>query len=163
MEESNYDIMTVSAYSDSSYARDRELWRGFLGYTLPIVMSMDVGEVEKYLGGAIVYSLSELTASGGANTPVSDNIRSISIQLAKEIGLPPEFGLASFFEGKVPTRLYRMKSKPYITNKSKKEKKEDNMIAEWLSALAKIQGDKKFLRTVERWKSWFLERGEKAS
>ena len=75
--------------------------------------------------------------------------------LAKEIGVPPEFALASFYEGGVPTKLYKIKYKPI--KKSVKVHNEDKMIGGWLADLAKIQEDKKFIKAVEKWRSWLIE------
>ena len=155
MEKLDLDLTGVSAYSDSSHARDRELWRGFLSYALPVVMAHDVENLEKYLAEAVVYSFDELTAKGSENASQAEVIRCISTLLAKEIGVPPEFALASFYEGEVPTKLYKIKYKPL--KKSVKVHQEDKMIGGWLADLAKVQEDKKFIKTVETWKKWLLQ------
>ena len=154
MEKLDLDLTGVSAYSDASHARDRELWRGFISYALPLVLAHDVDHLEKYLAEAVVYSFEELTAKGNENATQSEAIRCISTLIAKEIGVSPEFALASFYEGEVPTKLYKIKSKPI--KKSVRAHQEDKMIGAWLADLAKLQEDKKFLNTVETWKKWLL-------
>ncbi len=156
MEQLDLDLTGVSAYSDSSHARDRELWRGFLSYALPVVMSFDTENLEKYLADAVVYSFDELTAIDSKNATRPEILRCISTLLAKEIGVPPEFALASFYEGEVPTKLYKIKYKP--VKKSAKVHNEDRMIGAWLSDLAKVQEDKKFIKTVEKWRTWLSEK-----
>lgn len=156
MEQLDIDLTGVSAYSDSSHARDRELWRGFLSYALPVVMSFDSENLEKYLADAVVYSFEELTVKGDSNATQPEILRCISTLLAKEIGVPPEFALASFYEGEVPTKLYKIKYKP--TRKSAKAHQEDRMIGGWLADLAKVQEDKKFIKTVEKWRTWLSEK-----
>lgn len=156
MEQLDLDLTGVSAYSDSSHARDRELWRGFLSYALPVVMSFESENLEKYLADAVVYSFEELTARGSNNATRPEIIRCISTLLAKEIGVPPEFALASFYEGEVPTKLYKIKYTP--VKKSAKIHNEDKMIGAWLADLAKVQEDKKFIKTVEKWRNWLSEK-----
>lgn len=152
MEQLDLDLTGVSAYSDSSHARDRELWRGFLSYALPLIMAFDTEYLEKYLADAVVDSFEELTAKGGRSATQPEVLRCISTLLAKEIGVPPEFALASFYEGEVPTKLYKIKYRPI--KKSLKIHQEDKMIGGWLSDLAKVQGDKRFIKTVEKWRVW---------
>lgn len=156
MEQLDLDLTSISAYADSSHSRDRELWRGFLSYVLPLVMSYDSGSLEQDLADAVVYSFEELTAIGGRDATQYENLRCISALLAKEIGVPPEFALASFYEGEIPTKLYKMKYKS--VKKNTKINNEDKMIGGWLSDLAKIQEDKKFVKLVEQWKAWLIEK-----
>jgi hypothetical protein len=156
MEQLDLDLTGVSAYSDSSHARDRELWRGFLSYALPVVMAFDTESLEKNLADAVVYSFEELTAKGDKDASQPEILRCISTLLAKEIGVPPEFALASFYEGEVPTKLYKIKYKPI--RKSSKVHQEDKMIGGWLSDLARVQEDKRFIKTVEKWRTWLSEK-----
>ncbi len=157
MEKLDLDLTSISAYSDASHARDRELWRGFLSYALPVVMAYEAENLEQQLADAVVYSFDELTAKANDSASSGEVIRCISTLLAKEIGVPPEFALASFYEGAVPTKLYKVKYKSL--KKSAKVHQEDKMIGNWLADLAKVQEDKKFIKTVENWKKWLLERG----
>lgn len=152
MEQLDLDMLGVYAYTDSSHARERELWRGFLSYALPVVMSTNSSFIDSCLTESIVYHLDELTARGGHDVDYHESMRCISVMLAKEIGESPEFGLASFFEGELPTKLYQIEKKP--KKKGKKGKQEDQVIAHWLSHLARIQKDNKFLTQVEKWKTW---------
>jgi hypothetical protein len=156
MEQLDLDLTGVSAFSDSSHARDRELWRGFLSYALPVVMACEPSHLEQYLADAIVYSFDELTAKGNNNASQPEIIRCISTLLAKEIGVPPEFALASFYEGEVPTKLFKIKH--VHLKKSMKAAQEDKMIGTWLADLAKVQDDKKFIKLVEKWKAWLDEK-----
>lgn len=152
MEQLELDMLGVVAYADSAHARERELWRGFLSYALPVVMSSSSEMIDQCLTESIVYQVEELTASGGVGDTRS-SMRCISTMLAKEIGVSPEFALASFFEGDVPTKFYKIKPSKN-RKKGLKPKQEDAVIATWLAHLARIQGDNKFLNQVERWKSW---------
>jgi len=152
MDDLELDLTGVSAYSDVSHARDRELWRGFLSYALPIVMAFERTNLEKDLADAVVYSFEELTARSSDNASNHEVLRYISSLLAKEIGVPPEFALASFYEGESPTKLYKIKYKNF--KKKKKMSLEDRMIGGWLANLAKVQEDKKFINKVETWKAW---------
>jgi hypothetical protein len=152
MEQLDIDMLGVYAYADSAHARERELWRGFLSYALPVVMSSNSDFIDKCLSESIVYHLEELTAKGGVGVDSHESMRCISALLAKEIGVSPEFALASFFEGEVPTKLHKMKLSH--KKKSTKVKEEDQVIAMWLAHLGQIQGDSKFINQVERWKSW---------
>ncbi|MGY3804803.1 hypothetical protein ACWNT8_12105 [Pigmentibacter ruber] len=155
MEKLELDLTGVSAYSDPSHARDRELWRGFLSYALPVIMANEVENLEQQLADAVVYSFEELTTSVGESASKEEIIRNISTLLAKEIGVPPEFALASFYEGEVPTKLYKVKYR--TMKKSAKAHQEDKMIGTWLADLAKVQEDKKFIKMVENWKKWLQE------
>ena len=152
MEQLELDMLGVYAYADSSHARERELWRGFLSYALPVVMASSSESIDKCLSESIVYSVDELTARGGNGGDSHESMRCISALLAKELGVSPEFALASFFEGELPTKLYKIKIKPQ--KKGAKSKEEDNVIASWLAHLAKLQSDNKFLNQVEKWRSW---------
>ncbi|BBH53407.1 hypothetical protein [Fluviispira sanaruensis] len=153
MDKNDLDMLSISAYADSSHARDRELWRGFLSYALPVVMAYDPSKIDKNLAEAVVYSLHELTVKTGKSSSKAELLRSISILLAKEIGVSQEFALASFFEGEMPaTRLYKINYRPM--KKSAKVHQEDALIGGWLADLAKVQSDKKFLKTVEKWRKW---------
>ncbi|APJ03981.1 hypothetical protein [Silvanigrella aquatica] len=156
MEQLDLDLTGVSAYADSSYVRDRELWRGFLSYALPVVMAFDAENLEQDIADSVVYSFEELTAKGGKRISQYENLRCISTMLAREIGVPPEFALASFFEGEVPTKLYKIKYKP--VKRAVKSSHEDKMIGGWLADLAKVQDDKKFIKAVEKWKSWLSDK-----
>jgi hypothetical protein len=152
MEKLDIDTLGLYAYADAANARERELWRGFLSYALPVVMSMSPKAIDQCLSEAVVYHMEELTARGDASAPPTESIRCISIILAKEIGVSPEFALAAFFEGELPTKLFRMKVQS--KKKSAKLKAEDNVIANWLLQVSKLQTDNKFLNQVEKWKIW---------
>ena len=152
MEELDLDKISIFAYADASHARERELWRGFLSYALPVVMSANSAFIDRCLSESIVYQVDELTARGGDDVDYHESMRCISVLLAKEIGVSPEFGLASFFEGELPTKLYKIKGKP--TKRGANAKKEDHVISVWLAHLSKIQADNQFLNKVERWKTW---------
>ncbi|MES2614986.1 MAG: hypothetical protein V4591_06195 [Bdellovibrionota bacterium] len=155
MEKLELDMLGVYAYADASHARERELWRGFLSYALPAVMAYSAEAIDRCLSESIVYKVAELTAQGGSDVDTRDSMRCISALLAKEIGVSPEFALASFFEGEVPTKLYKIKSQVKIKGKKAKESKsEDAIIASWLAHLSRLQSDNKFLNQVERWKTW---------
>lgn len=161
MDQIELDMLSVTAYSDASHARDRELWRGFLSYALPVVMAFDTVSIEKYLAEAVVYNFEELTIKGGGQASKTEVLRFISALLAKEIGVPPEFALASFFEGEVPTKLYKIHNLP--AKKKKKTRQEDAMIGAWLACLAKVQSDKKFIKNAEKWRHWLEPDGYKNS
>lgn len=156
MEELDIDLTSVSAYSDASHARDRELWRGFLSYALPVIMANEVENLDQQLADAVVYSFEELTTFSPKMDVKGGAIRSISTLLAKEIGVAPEFALAAFFEGGVPTKLYKVKQTSL--KKNMKVQQEDKMIGTWLADLAKVQEDKKFIKNVETWKKWLVDR-----
>lgn len=158
MEKLELDMLGIYAYADAAHARERELWRGFLSYALPVVMASSSEAIERCLMESIVYQVEELTARGGVDVGAHESMRCISALLAKEIGVAPEFALASFFEGDLPTKLYQIKKNP-IKKRAKakaksKAKEEDAVIASWLAHLAKIQGDNRFLNQVEKWKTW---------
>ena len=112
MEQLELDMLGVYAYADSSHARERELWRGFLSYALPVVMASNSEIIDRCISESIVYTVDELTARGGNGGDSHESMRCISSLLAKELGVSPEFALASFFEGKLPTKLYKIKVNP---------------------------------------------------
>lgn len=148
------DMTGVYAYTDSSYARDRELWRGFLSYVLPTVIQYTSENIDHEISGAVVYSTDELTIKIPQTSGFEHGqaIRLISTFIAKEIGVPPEFALASFYEGKLPTKLYSFKPTPI--KKKRQAQKEDKLIAGWLVNFAKVQTDKSFLNKTEKWMTW---------
>jgi hypothetical protein len=160
MEDLELDMTGVYAYADTSHARDRELWRGFLSYVLPSIIPCDPEILEKNLAQAVVYSFAELSIGvhktknkeKSGTQGQGDVLRRISAMLAKEIGISAEFALASFYEGKVPTKLYRLKQRPL--KKSSKVHKEDAMIARWLSSFSRVQADKKFIKLTQKWHQW---------
>ncbi len=154
MEKMELDTMSIYAYCDTSHSRDRELWRGFLSYALPVVMSVSSTQIERCLAESVVYHLHELTARGGDDTDVHEAMRCISVLLAKEIGVEAEFAAASFFEGEVPTKLHTPAYKAF--KKKKKGKTEDDLISAWLKRLAQIQSENSFVNKVEKWKGWLV-------
>lgn len=156
MEKMDMDKLALYAYADSSHERERELWRGFLSYSIPVMMSFNVEEFDKLLFGAVVDSLDDLSLHCGDDVGVLDSMRCISVLLAKEIGVPPEFALAAFFDGELPTRTYQTNTKG--VKKSLKAHEEDAIIGQWLASLSQIQDDEKFQKTVEKWKSWILSK-----
>jgi hypothetical protein len=152
MEQLELDVLGVYAYADSAHARERELWRGFLSYALPIVMASNPESMSRCLAESIVYHFDDLTASEGTTMDAHEAVRCISTQLAKEIGVPPELALASFFEGQLPSKLY--KTKLLSSKKRTREKNENSVISSWFSHLVRLQSDNRFLNKVENWKSW---------
>lgn len=154
MEQINLDMVSVYAYADASHARERELWRGFLSYALPVVMSFNVEEFDKFLFEAVVDSLEDLKPHSGNQIDILQSIRCISVLLAKEINVSPEFAFAAFYDGNTTTRTYQVKSSP--TKKSMKIHEEDALIGGWLSTLSQMQEEEKFKGTVEKWKSWLV-------
>ncbi len=154
MEQFELDMLGVYAYADSAHARERELWRGFLSYALPVVMSSSSEAIDKCLTESIVYHVDELTVRGGDEVDTHESMRCISAQLAKEIGVPPEFAVACFFEGELPTKLYKIKSRSHKHKKGLKAREEDHVISGWLEHLSALQSDNRFLNKVEKWKTW---------
>ncbi|MBX9703255.1 MAG: hypothetical protein K2X39_03795 [Silvanigrellaceae bacterium] len=150
----DYDLMMLYLYADSSYLRPRELWRGFLGYSLPILLSAEEAMIEKHLSQSVVYNLVELTAKSGENANKKEVIRFTSMALAKEVGEHQEFGLASFFEGNLPTKFYKTKPSLFFNRKKKNDIQEDNIVAKWLQHLSKIQENPEFIRKTEEWSLW---------
>ena len=161
METLEIDLLGIYAYADSSLARERDLWRGFLSYSLPIILAFPGHYVDKIISESIVYHLDELVAKGGVDAGIHNSVRCVSTILAKEIGVSTEFALAAFFEGELPTKMIKIKSTP--KKKGAKAKEEDTTIAAWLSQLGKIQGDNKFINKVEQWKDWLKPKLEQAS
>lgn len=159
MDQPELDMVGVYAYADHAHARDRELWRGFLSCALPLIIAKSNDDTDKIISAAMVTELNGLTLKGGQEADVGERVRYISAMLAKEIGVSSEFALASFFDGDAPTKLHKINF--YKRKKRTEEHAENHMIALWLDHLGRMQGDKKFARTMENWKSWFQNSQEK--
>jgi len=156
MEAINLDMVTVYAYADSAHARERELWRGFLSYALPVVMSFHVDEFDSILFESVVNSLEDLKPHEEDQMDIFQSIRCISVLLAKEINVTPEFAFAAFYDGQTPSRTYQVKKGRSVSGKAMKPQEEDELIGQWLSSLAHRQDDEAFKNTVNKWKSWFV-------
>lgn len=167
----NLDVTGVYAYADSSYERDRELWRGFLSCVLPIILPHSSDTIDQIIIESLAESVEDLSSRGlTAGTtgtkkldpvvkPRDDTgqghaIRGISVHIAKAIGVPPEFALASFYNseysGEMSTKLHKIHHKSF--KKQILILKEENMINDWLANFDKIRTDKQFLDIVEAWK-----------
>ena len=158
MEKIDLDKIGVYAFADKSHARDRELWRGFLCYALPTLFGKTMDDIEVMIAKAIVHQLEELTEKK-PNENEDYYLRVISMKLAKEIGVSPEFGLSAFFEGDLPTKTFAVKlTSPKYKRKSKKKNfnHEDAMIGTWLSHLAQIQSDARFMQKAEEWRGYLF-------
>ena len=145
------DLVSISAYSDKHYRYDRELWRSFLGYTTPKILPLKQIAFETAVKSAVVDQLAALVSKNKNTFSLNEKIRSLSISLAEEISSNPNFGLASFFEGKLCTKHYKV-LKP---KKISRAMREDFMLATWLSEFHTLKKEKKFLKKVALWKTWF--------
>lgn len=154
MEQIDLDMVSVYAYADAAHARERELWRGFLSYAIPVIMSFNVEEFDKFLFEAVVDSLEDLKPQNGGRMDLLQSIRCISVLLAREINVSPEFAFAAFYDGNTVTRTYQVKGKS--GKKTLKPHEEDALIGQWLSNLAGMQDDERFKGTVEKWKNWLI-------
>ncbi len=145
------DLMGVYAYSDSSHARERELWRGFLSYALAHSLDLSVTLLDKLLAEAVVVEFNKLTVRGGGSSGIHESLRCISAMVAHEIGVSSEFAVASFYEGAPPTKLHRLPRK----RSSSAPRKADVILRKWLVDFSKIQNNSSFLQHAELWKTWF--------
>lgn len=156
MDKIELDHISLYAFADQSHARDRELWRGFLCYALPTLFGKTMDDMEELISRAVVSQLEELT-NKKKSSKEDFYLRVVSTQLAKELGIAPEFGMSAFFDGDTPTKTHVVKlvSGPIKSRKSKKkpQNNEDAMIGTWLSHLTKIQNEDYFLRKVAEWHS----------
>ena len=150
----NVDLTGVYAYADSSHARDRELWRGFLGCILPVILPNHTDIIDEMISNSLVDSIEDLVIKRDFLTQERHAIHIISTHIAKAIGVPPEFALASFYNceygGKMPTKLYKFHYKP--VKKKTLLLQEDNLIGKWLVNFEKMRTDKQFLDFIEIWK-----------
>ena len=148
---STIDLISVSAYTDKHYRQDRELWRSFLGYTAPKILPLKQIDFENAVNSAIVDDLDILFVKNDNPTSLNEKIQSLSMSLAHDISSNPNFGLASFFEGKLCTRHYRVLKRKKISPALR----EDLLLATWLGEFNALKKEKKFLRKVALWKTWF--------
>lgn len=151
MEFITFDSLSVCAYADAAHTREKELWRGFLSYSLPSLLALESSLIDEILSKSIVYNLDDLKVSAGQRPEETESFRAISGLLAQHIGLSIEFGIAAFLDGHMPTKLHKLNTK---NSSRKKIKKEDNLIARWLLNLSKVSQDRRFLNACEQWRSW---------
>lgn len=130
------DLMTLYAYADRSHAGERESWREFLSYLVPVLFQMDGAEIAQLLDEAMTDSTDELSSNFESSSP-KDIMREISGEIAEALNLQREFGLAAFLEGEHhPSRVYPLKKK--------KSKKENEETSRWMMDFSRIQTDPDF-------------------
>lgn len=150
------DITGVYAYADPAHLRDRELWRGFLGSVLPVVLPQLSENIDYFISEALSDSIDDLIFVEDFDTEDKHAMRKISAHVAESIGVPLEFALASFYESdndiNLPTKLHKFHYIP--VKKHIKVHQEESMIAVWLSRFHQVCNEKKFLVYIEMWKDW---------
>lgn len=150
------DLTSVYAYADPAHARDRELWRGFLGSVLPLLLPQHAESIDDFIMDSLTESIEDLVIEEHFDDNGLHAMRLISAHIAESIGVSLEFALASFYDSEydinLPTKLYKFHYIP--VKKHIKETQEENMINTWLMRFHKVCNEKSFLGYIEMWKDW---------
>ena len=141
----NLDLLALYAYSDRVHTKDRELWRGFLAFLLPVLLEIESGVIEHWIDSAQSRSPEDVLAKFGDTASAENVLRMISAELAQVLDLPAELGVAAFLEVNVPTRAHLVKP-------SSLKIKDETMVARWLNKFTKAQHHEEFAEQAARWK-----------
>ncbi len=155
---SQIDMTSLYAYADPSHARDRELWRGFLGSVLPVLMPQHAENIDDFILSSLVERVEDLVLKGDFSKAKLPVMRKISAHIAESIGVSAEFALAAFYDSEedvnLPTKLYKFHNFP--VKKHIKDTQEENMIGVWLERFHQVSNEKSFLTDVDTWKDLLL-------
>ena len=146
----NLDLLTLYAYSDRVHAKDRELWRGFLSFLLPVLLEIESAEIDRLVEAALSRSAEDVLAQLSEPSTPQSVLRVISAQLAQTLDLPAEMGIACFLEINVPTRAHLVKP-------SSLKIKDETVVARWLNRFTKAQHHEEFAEMVALWKEQLAE------
>lgn len=139
------DLLTVYAHADKAHARDRELWRDFMGFLVPLLFEVEAASVERAIEHAVCRSPEEVLAHLDEPQTHMEVLRAVSVDLAYALHLPPEFGVAAFAECNVPTRVHLLKI-------GQGKSTDQAIINKWLKRFSKIQQDNEFAERMSEWK-----------
>lgn len=145
MEHLDVDIVSLFAYADKGFERDRELWRGFLALVLPLLLEVDNKVLERTIDQAMVNTPEQCTLPISDETLPEAVVRWISAALAREIGAPPELGLAAFLDANLPTRTMMLNQSRVIHGESK-------LVRGWLGEFTRRREQDEFQERVVLWR-----------
>lgn len=147
-----FDLLGIYAYADTSHARDRVLWRGFLSSVLSFIFPQHIDNIDIFITNSLTQDIDELVKHAIEGSDHA--MRTISTNIAESIGVPFEFALASFYDEEcdinLSTKLYKFNYIP--VKKHTKESQEESMISEWLTRFNEVCNEKKFIVYIEMWK-----------
>ena len=144
------DLVSLYAYADKAHVFDREAWRGFLGFVLPLLLGADAGEIEELLESAVTKTPDILLKEVDEPHDAASFVRVISVNLAEVLGIPLELGLAAFLDCNLPTRTIHFAT-------GKQNATEQTLVAEWLGRFSKLNDEKRLSQLVQEWRQVLVE------
>lgn len=144
-----FDLLSLYAYADKAHAKDRDLWRNFLVFLLPVLFEAESSEIGRCVDDAILRSPEECLKSFSSQPLArADIVRMASVGLADALGLPGEMGLAAFIECNPPTRAHAVRARGKLSS-------DEALVSRWLNRFSKVQEDHAFAGAAADWKKLF--------
>jgi hypothetical protein len=138
------DSTLVFAYCDKNVAELRGAWRGFLSFMIQQLLHIDQETADTFIADSIKLYPEEILEEQ-AYAPKM--LYQVSIDLASQIGVPPEIGMAALIE--------TPKNRSIRTHYYRKQKiKVEDMIDEWIASLERIQTSEEFQIAAHHWKEY---------
>jgi hypothetical protein len=165
------DLISVYALSDSSHEEEKKCWRDFLNIIAPALLECSPEETLFWAEESMLHDAEELfdlakKLLGNGESKIKhpkfkehdkEKIASqlyvlFSGEIAFELGLSREFGLAAFMEPTLPTKAHKIGTN-FKRNKSLNKSK---ILKKWLERFNHFQQEEEFLKTTQEWKNLMM-------